>query len=343
MERLSWLTEEQARAVQRQFGTPTFVYDQRTLEEQARQALTFPNPYGLTVRYAMKACPSAAVIRILNSQGLHIDASSGYEARRARRAGVPAAQIQISAQQLPDDLRELDDQGVLFNACSLHQLRAFGRLFPGREISFRVNPGLGSGHSNRTNVGGPSASFGIWHEHLDQVLEIAREFALPVTGLHTHIGSGGDPEVWQHCARLTLSIAARLPQVRRVSLGGGFKVGRMAGEKSTDLQMAGQPVAGSAPPPRKGPASQGSSGPAQRVGETSRPPAEGGSAKTGTVKRWVADRAYGFITPDGGGSDLFVHVSGVVGNAALQVGQRVRFEIAQGPKGPQARNVRPLS
>jgi len=107
--------------------------------------------------------------------------------------------------------------------------------------------------------------------------------------------------------------------------------------------VAGQPVAGSAPPPRKGPASQGSSGPAQRVGETSRPPAEGGSAKTGTVKRWVADRAYGFITPDGGGSDLFVHVSGVVGNAALQVGQRVRFEIAQGPKGPQARNVRPLS
>lgn len=243
MEQLSWLTDEQVRAVQRQFGTPTFVYDQRTLEEQARQALAFPNPYGLTVRYAMKACPSAAVIRILNRQGLHIDASSGYEARRAMRAGVPAAQIQISAQQLPDDLRELIDQGVLFNACSLHQLRAFGQLFPGREISFRVNPGLGSGHSNRTNVGGPSASFGIWHEHLDQVLEIAREFDLPVTGLHTHIGSGGDPEVWQHCARLTLSIAARLPQVRRVSLGGGFKVGRMAGEKSTDLQAAGQPVA----------------------------------------------------------------------------------------------------
>ena len=243
MEQLSWLTAEQVRDIQRQFGTPTFVYDQRTLEEQARQALAFPNPYGLTVRYAMKACPSAAVIRILNRQGLHIDASSGYEAWRAMRAGVPAAQIQISAQQLPEDLRELVEQGIRFNPCSLHQLRAIGQLFPGREISFRVNPGLGSGHSNRTNVGGPSASFGIWHEHLDQVQEIAREFDLTITSLHTHIGSGGDPEVWQRCARLTLGIAARLPEVRCVSLGGGFKVGRMAGEKSTDLQTAGEPVA----------------------------------------------------------------------------------------------------
>ena len=243
MEQLSFLTEEQVRAVQRQFGTPLFVYDQQVLEDQARRALSFSNPYGLTVRYAMKACPSAAVIRIFNRLGLHIDASSGFEARRAMRAGVPPAQIQITAQQLPDDLEELVGQGVLFNACSLHQLRTFGRLFPGRPISVRVNPGLGSGHSNRTNVGGPSASFGIWHEQLDQILEIQRECDLEITILHSHIGSGSDPQVWQHCARLTLGIAARLPRVQRVNLGGGFKVGRMAGESSTDLQTASQPIA----------------------------------------------------------------------------------------------------
>ena len=243
MEQLSFLAEEQVRAVQRQFGTPLFVYDQQVLEDQARRALSFSNPYGLTVRYAMKACPSAAVIRIFNRLGLHIDASSGFEARRAMRAGVPPAQIQITAQQLPDDLEELVGQGVLFNACSLHQLRTFGRLFPGRPISVRVNPGLGSGHSNRTNVGGPSASFGIWHEQLDQILEIQRECDLEITILHSHIGSGSDPQVWQHCARLTLGIAARLPRVQRVNLGGGFKVGRMAGESTTDLQTASQPIA----------------------------------------------------------------------------------------------------
>ena len=57
----------------------------------------------------------------------------------------------------------------------------------------RVNPGLGSGHSNRTNTGGPSASFGIWHGRLDQVLATAAVHNLRITGLHSHIGSGSDP------------------------------------------------------------------------------------------------------------------------------------------------------
>ena len=243
MEKLSLLSEDQVRAVQQQFGTPAFVYDQKTLESQAQKALAFPNAYGLTARYAMKACPAAAVIRILNRAGLHIDASSGYEALRAMRAGVPAEEIQITAQQLPDNLADLVRQGVLYNACSLHQLAAYGQLFPGNEVSVRINPGLGSGHSNRTNVGGPSSSFGIWHEYLDQVLATANAHDLRITGLHSHIGSGSDPEVWQRCAQLTLQVAAQLATIERVSMGGGFKVGRMAGENSTDLQEAGQPVA----------------------------------------------------------------------------------------------------
>ena len=242
MEKLSFLSEEHVRRIQNKYGTPVFIYDQNTLESQAQKALDFPNAFGLTARYAMKACPNVAVIRILSDQGLHIDASSGYEAQRAIRAGVPAAHIQITAQQLPDDLNDLVSQGVLFNACSLHQLRTYGTLFPEGEVSVRVNPGLGSGHSKRTNVGGPSASFGIWHEHMDEVVKIAQEFNLRITGLHSHIGSGSDPEVWQRCARLTLDVAARLPDVVRVSLGGGYKVGRMEGEQSTDVQEAGKPI-----------------------------------------------------------------------------------------------------
>lgn len=244
MEKLSFLSEEQVRHIQAEYGTPVFVYDQATLQSQAHKALAFPNAFGLTARYAMKACPNISVIRMLNKAGLHIDASSGYEARRAMRAGVPAQHIQITAQQLPDDLEELVPQGVLFNACSLHQLRTYGQLFAGGEVSVRVNPGRGSGHSNRTNVGGPSASFGIWHEYIEDVMALADQFELRITGLHSHIGSGSDPEVWQRCARLTLDVAARLVDVQRVSLGGGYKVGRMAGEKSTDLQEAGKPIIG---------------------------------------------------------------------------------------------------
>jgi diaminopimelate decarboxylase len=239
----TFLSPEQVRAIQREYGTPVFVYDQATLERQAQQVLAFPNPFGLTARYAMKACPTAAVIRVLTAAGLHIDASTGFEAERAMRAGVPPSRVQITAQQLPDDLEALVARGVLFNACSIAQIDAFGRRFAGRALSIRVNPGLGSGHSNRTNVGGPASSFGIWHAHLDEALATARRYDLVIGGMHTHIGSGTDPEIWKRVALMSLDICARVPDATVLSLGGGFKVGRMADEATADLAAIGAPIA----------------------------------------------------------------------------------------------------
>lgn len=239
MERYSFLTNELVRRIQREYGTPVFVYDQKTLETLAGTVLRFPNAFGFRARFAMKALPNAAVLSIFHRMGLHIDASSAYEADRAMRAGIPADHIQITAQQLPDNLGELLEKGVLFNACSVHQLREYGRLRPNSEVSVRINPGLGSGHSNRTNVGGPSASFGIWHEHLEDVFAVQREFSLKITRMHTHIGSGADPEVWNQCAQMSLGIAARLLDVHTLNLGGGFKVGRMPDEPTADLMSIG--------------------------------------------------------------------------------------------------------
>lgn len=59
--------------------------------------------------------------------------------------------------------------GIEFNACSLHQLEEFGKLFPGRKCGVRLNPGSGSGANFKTDVGGPAASFGIWYEHIDEI------------------------------------------------------------------------------------------------------------------------------------------------------------------------------
>jgi cold shock protein len=64
----------------------------------------------------------------------------------------------------------------------------------------------------------------------------------------------------------------------------------------------------------------------------------------GTVKWFNAEKGYGFITPDGGGADVFAHFSAIQmsGYRALDENQRVEFEIVQGQKGPQADNIRAL-
>ncbi|GBD29123.1 MAG: cold-shock protein [Armatimonadota bacterium] len=62
----------------------------------------------------------------------------------------------------------------------------------------------------------------------------------------------------------------------------------------------------------------------------------------GTVKWFSPEKGYGFITPDDGSKDVFVHYSAIVGEGYrnLQEGQKVEFEVTQGQKGPQASNVR---
>jgi len=238
------LSRETAAEIRARFGTPCYVYDRAGLEAAARRALAFPAPFGYTLRYAMKANPSRGVLAVFRDLGLHVDASSDNEVTRALRAGFPPAAVQLTSQMPSRQLAEHLATGVLFNACSLHQLEQFGRLAPGREVCVRMNAGLGSGSANRTNTGGPAASFGIWHEYLDDVMALAKRHDVRVTRLHSHIGSGTDPEVWKRVTRMTLDLAAKMPEVQRVNLGGGFKVGRMPGETSVDLDDVGAHVRG---------------------------------------------------------------------------------------------------
>jgi diaminopimelate decarboxylase len=236
------LTAKIAAEVRERFGTPCYVYDRAALEAAVRRALAFPAPYGFTLRYAMKANPSHGILALFHDLGLHVDASSDFEVERALKAGFQPERVQLTSQMPSRRLAEHLRRGILFNACSLHQLEEFGRAAPGGEVSVRINPGLGSGSTKRTNTGGPASSFGIWHEYLGEVKALAARYRLRITRLHTHIGSGTDPEVWKRAARMTLDIAAQLPDVGTVNLGGGFKVGRMPEEPSVDLADVGAHV-----------------------------------------------------------------------------------------------------
>lgn len=76
-----------AKKIAAKFETPCYVYDEASLVKQAKAALAFPNAFGLTVRYAMKAASNAAILKLFDKLGLHIDASQRIRSRTRNPRG----------------------------------------------------------------------------------------------------------------------------------------------------------------------------------------------------------------------------------------------------------------
>jgi diaminopimelate decarboxylase len=237
---LTFSSDHQLTEIARKFGTPILVHDEKSYIRYGKEALAVPNAFGVTVRYAMKANSHSVTLLIFDRMGIAIDASSYYEVKRALSSGIAPYKIKLTSQEVLSSARlmELVTLGVLINCTSLTQLQLFAQQVSGSNhtISVRINPGLGSGHNNRTNTAGAAASFGIWHDYIPEILSIAQNHSLKISSIHTHVGSGSDWKIWQKAAELTLDIARQFPDVVTVNLGGGYKIDRMRPENSIDFQ-----------------------------------------------------------------------------------------------------------
>ena len=79
--------------------TPIYLYDREFLRKRAQLLVSLDLPFGYTPRYAVKANPHPEVISLLDSMGMHFDASSDYEAYELISYGVDAHKISLSSQQ----------------------------------------------------------------------------------------------------------------------------------------------------------------------------------------------------------------------------------------------------
>lgn len=215
---------------------PRYEYSRAAIWERINYLTNLNLPYGLTVRYAVKANPHPEIIALMAKGGVHFDASSSYEAAELLSQGVSGERISLSSQQSPHNLDVLLQNGVHFVATSLHQLNLFLQSSNRpNAVGIRINPDFGRGHNNRTSTGGVSASFGIWHEYIPDVVERAQAAGISIDRLHIHIGSGADPAIWGEVMERALAIAELLPDVAVLDIGGGYKVHRFADEQEADM------------------------------------------------------------------------------------------------------------
>jgi diaminopimelate decarboxylase len=218
------------------FGTPVYIYDAASILNRLADLRRFD-----CTRYAQKACSNLAILDLLRRNGAAVDAVSAGEIRRALQAGYSPSgdppQIVYTADIFDaESLQLCVDSQIHVNCGSPDMIEQFGRLAPGREITLRINPGFGHGHSRKTNTGGDQSKHGIWHEQLAECLALAGRYNLTVAGLHMHIGSGTDLEhLSQVCGAMEKAAEQAGPSIRSLSAGGGLPVPYRAGESYIDL------------------------------------------------------------------------------------------------------------
>ncbi len=220
------------------YGTPLYVYDAARIAERIEDLKQFD-----VIRFAQKACSNIAVIDFARRCGAVVDAVSTGEIYRAMQAGYRPdcrpPQIVYTADIFDRDALDMVVKlNLPVNVGSPDMISQLGKVAPGREITLRINPGFGHGHSQKTNTGGEQSKHGIWHDQLDHCLWMADQHGLAVTGLHMHIGSGSD---FEHLAQVCQAMEKAAESVGRmlgsISAGGGLPIPYKAEDQYIDIDQ----------------------------------------------------------------------------------------------------------
>jgi diaminopimelate decarboxylase len=220
-----------------EFGTPVYVYDAAVIVERVRELAAFD-----VVRFAQKACSNLAILSLIREHGVVVDCVSAGEIRRALAAGYRPGQgdhpeIMFTADIFEHEALDLVvEHGIPVNCGSPDMIDQLGIRVPGSEVTLRVNPGFGHGHSQKTNTGGEGSKHGIWLTEIADCVKRAAKHGIHVTGLHMHIGSGTDMEHLSNvCSAMEKTALEVGSSLHTISAGGGLPTPYREEDERVDL------------------------------------------------------------------------------------------------------------
>ncbi|MBI5489110.1 MAG: diaminopimelate decarboxylase [Deltaproteobacteria bacterium] len=219
-------------------GTPLYLYDTAEVRRRARVLKQALDATGLErrVHFAMKANRFGPVLDAIRAErDIGIDACSPREVALALRHGFAPAEISVTASMLADrDLNAFAAARVHINLDSRSALRRWAARVPrGTPVGLRIDPDVAVGYGDDPKVAYGRSKFGLLPETVERVAAEAAALGLVVDTLHVHGGWGlpasALPAMLRTFERLA-GLAARLPTVRTLNVGGGLGARRRASD-----------------------------------------------------------------------------------------------------------------
>lgn len=235
----AWPTDQLA-AVAEEYGTPAYVIDlDRVRENLDRVREAFPDA---GIHYAVKANAGAGLLDALAKAGAGAEVASAGEFERALQAGFQGEDILYTPVNPPDrDLDAVLGEGpdpLAITVDATDTIRRLAERGYDGEVSLRIHPGTGAGHSESVATGA-DAKFGIAIDRVTAARDLAVDHGMTVAGLHVHAGSGildADRDEHRAVIETLASVAADLEaDLDFVDVGGGFGVPYRPDEEPLDL------------------------------------------------------------------------------------------------------------
>ena len=232
------LSSAQLITIAETYGSPVYIYDAATIEQQYRKLTSAFENCNAKFFYACKALSNINILQFIHSLGSNLDCVSINEVQLGLKAGFTPLQIIFTPNCVDfSEIEAAKELGVHINIDNMSILEQFGNKFGASyPVCIRINPHIMAGGNMKISTGHIDSKFGISIHQLRHIQRVVKSTGLIVHGLHMHTGSEiKDIEVFIRSLDILLDIAHDFPNLIFLDLGSGFKVPYQDGDYSTDL------------------------------------------------------------------------------------------------------------